>query len=298
MTTEEGTKGTKNPKNSWIGIPFPPVVDEEIWELAQARKFKRFSHSKRNTKTFYLLQHMVRCAECGLYLHGRSLRKISHYQNGKRYAYTLDPPRRYYRCGGMTSHKLECRRPGFIKAERLEKFVWNEVKRMVQSPGLIVAGIESLSTQDDDGWEREVERAERELNRVQAEEDRAIRLYVSGKITETQLDHRHKFITERLETLRTELDDYRAQQAALSEKRILMENILAWAGKVGGRLDEVPHEQRRDILSCCSLRWSSTATTTSVSPSESLQTTWCQLRTPNQRSQYTIDTKNSDTHGR
>ena len=35
---------------------------------------------------------------------------------------------------------------------------------------------------------------------------------------------------------------------ALDEKRILLENIVAWADKVGGRLDEVPFEQRRDIL--------------------------------------------------
>ena len=57
-----------------------------------------------------------------------------------------------------------------------------------------------------------------------------------------------KFITERLETLRAELDDYRAQQRTLAEKRILMENIVTWADKVGGHLDDVPFEQRRDIL--------------------------------------------------
>ena len=119
---------------------------------------------------------------------------------------------------------------------------------MVQHPGLIVAGIESLNTQEDDGWEKEITRTERELNRVQSEEDRAIRLFVSGKITEKQLDHQRKFITKRLETLRAELADYRAQQSALAEKRILLENILAWADKVGDRLDDVPFEQRRDVL--------------------------------------------------
>ena len=38
------------------------------------------------------------------------------------------------------------------------------------------------------------------------------------------------------------------RQTALAEKRILLENIAAWADKVGGRLDDVPFEQRRDIL--------------------------------------------------
>ena len=148
----------------------------------------------------------------------------------------------------MAAHKLECRRPGFVKAERLEELVWNEVNKMVQHPGLIVAGIESLNTQGDDGWEKEITRTERELNRVQSEEGRAIRLFVSGKITEKQLDHQRKFIAERLETHRAELGDYRAQQSALAEKRILLENILAWADKVGDRLDDVPFEQRRDVL--------------------------------------------------
>ena len=36
---------------------------------------------------------------------------------------------------------------------------------------------------------------------MQFEEDRAIRLYVSEKITEEQLGHKRKFITEWLETL-------------------------------------------------------------------------------------------------
>ena len=127
---------------------------------------------------------MVKCAECGLYLDGRAVTSNYQNQNGKRYVYKVDPPRRYYRCFGMSAHKLECRRPSFIKAERLEELVWNEVKRMVKPPGLIVAGIEFLNTQEDDGWEKEIAESKRNLNRVQSGEDRAIRLYVPGKITE------------------------------------------------------------------------------------------------------------------
>ena len=46
VTTEEGTRGTRNLKDTWIGIPFPPLVDEKSWEPVRARKFKRVSHSK------------------------------------------------------------------------------------------------------------------------------------------------------------------------------------------------------------------------------------------------------------
>ena len=71
---------------------------------------------------------------------------------------------------------------------------------------------------------------------------------VSGKITETQLDHQRRFITERLESARAKLDDYRAQEASGAEKRRLMEAVLAWAREVGQGLDELTPEQRREIL--------------------------------------------------
>ena len=75
--------------------------------------------------------------------------------------------------------------------------------------------------------------AERDLRSIQVEEDRAIRLFVSGKITEAQLDLQRRFITERLETARARLDDYRAREAGGVEKRRLMETILTWAREVG-----------------------------------------------------------------
>ena len=80
------------------------------------------------------------------------------------------------------------------------------------------------------------------------EEDRAIRLFVSGKITEAQLDVQRKFITERLESARAKLDDYHAREASGAGNRRLMETVLAWARDVGHGLDELTDEQRKEIL--------------------------------------------------
>ncbi len=86
---------------------------------------------------------------------------------------------------------------------------------MLENPGLIVAGIEALNAQaNGGGLAEEIVSAERDLQKVQMEEDRAIRFYVSGKITEKQLDHQRRFITERLEALRKVLDDHRARESA------------------------------------------------------------------------------------
>ena len=115
-------------------------------------------------------------------------------------------------------------------------------------PALIVSGIESLGEKEEGGLSDDVARAEREVEKVQLEEDRAIRLYVSGKITEAQLDHQRKFITERLETLRERLNDCRARESAQAGRVELAERVLEWAERIGDGLDDLPQEQRREVL--------------------------------------------------
>ena len=145
------------------------------------------------------------------------------------YIYDLDTPRRYYNCYGMLNEGVKCREHSHIRAERLEEVVWGEVKKLLENPGLIVEAMNSQA--DGGGLADETAKAERDLQKVQMEEDRAIRLFVSGKITEKQLDHQRKFITERLETLRKVLDDHRARESAQEEKRALAEHIVEWTGR-------------------------------------------------------------------
>ena len=249
VATEQGMRRYDRPEDEWVGVPFPPVIDEETWQRAQEAKKQRLTRSGRNTKIFYLLQHLIRCAECGYIMGCQANRRQTVKRDGKSYKYELDPPHRYYRCYGKLNIGVKCREHSYIRAERLEELVWGQVKKMLENPGLIVAGIESLNSQADaDGVAEEIARAERDLQKVQVEEDRAIRLYVSGKITEAQLDHQRKFITERLETLREKLNEYRARESAQSERRELAERVVEWAEWVGDGLDDLPQEERREVL--------------------------------------------------
>ena len=164
------------------------------------------------------------------------------------YKYELEVPRRYYKCYGVQHFRTGCRKHTMIRAERLEGLVWGEVKKVLENPSLIVAGIESLDIQEDGGLEKQIAGAERDLQKVQFEEDRVIRLYVTEKITEGQMDRQRKFITERLETLRKGLDDLRARETAAVEKQALGEHVVEWANRVGGRLDDLADEERREVL--------------------------------------------------
>ena len=246
VTTEDGTRIYPQPEETWIGVAVPPLVDEATWERAQQLKKQRLATSKRNTKVSYLLQHLLRCTECGLRFRSKAKWDSRNRRNGKVYRYEAATPRRYYHCHGL-SRRLRCRERPYIRAERLEDLVWGEVKRVLQNPALIVAGIDALGDREG-SFAEEIAKTERELRSVQIEEDRAIRLYVSGKITEEQLDLQRKFITERLESLRAKVDDYRVREAGGARKRELTETVLAWASNVGEGLDDLSPEQRKEVL--------------------------------------------------
>ena len=248
VSTEDGTRVYQQPEDTWVGVPFPPLVDDETWERVQNLRKQRWTPSKRNTREFYLLQYMVRCAECGMLFGCRTTRRQTVRYNGKAYKYDLNPPRRYYRCYGHQKFRLQCRDRSYIRAERLEELVWSQVKRVVQDSDLLVAGIDALDDREDAGLAEQIARSERDLENIQLEEDRAIRLYVSGKITEKQLDHQRRFITERLENLRANLEDYRMRESAEVDRRALLEYVVDWAGRVGDRLDNLPPQERREML--------------------------------------------------
>ena len=248
ISTEDGIRVHEKDRDTWIPVPFPEIVDEQTWDLAQSIMKKRRTRSSRNTKIFYLLQHLVRCTGCGMLMGCMATRKRTVKRNGKVYKYEMKTPRRYYKCYGVQHFRTGCRKHTMIRAERLEGLVWGEVKRVMENPDLIVAGIESVDSREDEGLEKQIARAERELQKVQFEEDRAIRLFVTEKITEEQLDRQRKFITERLESLRARLADCRARETAAMEKRVLGEQVVEWATTIGDSLDDLPDVERREVL--------------------------------------------------
>ena len=248
VATEVGRTIYEQSKDSWIQVPFPPLVTEETWDKVQSIKKLRKSRAKRNTKVFYMLQHLVRCAECGMLFGGRATRQNTVRRNGKTYHYDLDPPRRYYQCYGMQKRLSRCRKHPFIRADRLEYLIWSEIKQAIQNPDVIVAGIGTLDVQEDIDLTQEIAKAERDMREVQVEEDRAIRLFVSGKISENQLDRQRMFITERLNHCRARLDDYRARQSLGAEKRALAEKVSDWARTIGSQLEELGPEECREAL--------------------------------------------------
>ena len=108
IVTEEGRKHFPQPKETWIPLAYPPLVDEATWQRAQEIKRERRNLAKRNTRSFYLLQHLLICEECNLRFTARTYNRKTVRKNGRSYQYEYATPSRFYKCQGMHGHGLKC----------------------------------------------------------------------------------------------------------------------------------------------------------------------------------------------
>ena len=229
---------TKAPRDQWIGIDVPVLVDRKVWEKAQALKTKRKKGSGGVRRYFYLLSQMVTCSVCGSGFGGLGRVK----EGGK----VLPEPRRYYRCAGNVYHGLKCREHPFVRAEQLEALVWSQVVDVLTDPDSFHAAVGGDDRSD--ALDKDIAAAKRDLDRVQAEEDRLVRLFVSGQIDDAMLTRQRKFVTERLEAAQSVLGSLREQQRAEYDRLAVADSITAWAGCIAEKLDDLDDKGRRDVI--------------------------------------------------
>ena len=111
------------PKEEWIGVAIPALVDEELFQAAQRRFEQNQRFARRNNKRReYLVRGLVRCGICGWKMTG----------------VVTGPGRAYYRCQGKSPGTGPGGRPPcpsrMVRAERLDGVVWEAVVQLLQEP--------------------------------------------------------------------------------------------------------------------------------------------------------------------
>ena len=267
--TENGIIRKVSKAEDVVEVPYPPIVDADLWQAVQDRKATNRQYQGRGEKRFYLLAGLAKCAECGSRLTGQA--KTS----GRTGRVHL-----YYRCMSQKTRGLQCRPTGsYIPAPVLDARVWETVTDMLADPFNFAENVESLP--DGDGsHDADLEAARRERDKVLAENDRLVRAYVQGIITETDLVHQRKFITERLEWTTLRVTDLETAARVRHEAAQTRDSVIAWAGRIGDGLDALDAPGRREILrSICAgvfLDADNTVTVTLVPESPST----CRRRAP------------------
>ena len=118
---------TDRPRQDWLEIPVPALVDEDTWTRVQRRLEDNKRFATRNSKNPSLLQGICACSSCG----------YTYYRTSTR---TTKQANYYYRCLGSDGYRYQhgrvcTNKP--VRADYLDTLVWDHITTLLADPTLI-----------------------------------------------------------------------------------------------------------------------------------------------------------------
>ena len=199
-TVRRLTGRAMRPREAWIELPVPAIVEATVFAQAQRRRAENRRFSPRKSIDPTLLQGLCVCAECG-YTIGRNSGGKGSY--GKRI--------HYYRCHGIDSWRRPqgavCDNPP-VRADELDAAVWREVLALLENPQLVRSEIDRRITAANDtaSNDRRTEALRAESSRNQTRMRRLLDAYQEGLVTLDELRERNAPMQTRQRAVLSELD--------------------------------------------------------------------------------------------
>lgn len=240
----ENTCRQPRPRDEWIGIPVPALIDQETYRLAQDQLARNGRLSYRhNTKHSYLLRCLLRCRTCGLAMFGVTARA----EGGR-------PPRRYYRCSGKdcTCSAREQRCPQrMAEAPTLEAAVWGHIQRLLSDPEAMMAQFRDTARVEAEGdatHRAEVQKLETQLKRLDREEARLIDAYQAEVIALEELGERRRGLAQRRQAVIGLRDQQIRIGQEASSARAVLADLTIFCDRIRSRLDGATLAEQQEIL--------------------------------------------------
>ncbi len=232
--------GHERPRAEWIEVPVPALVSEGMFALAQEQLEKNKRHAPRRTIEPTLLQGMLVCEQCGYGLYRTS-------------THTSKQKLNYYRCIGSDGYRrlngpVCTNRP--IRQDYLDHFVWSEIIRLLEDPGLIQTEIDRRreAARKADPLRKREEELRREQARVEKSSERLVTAYQEGLLTLTQLRQRMPSLQKQTQAVESELQSLK--MAAVDEAKYLQlaESLSGFRSKLRVRAEVLDIAVRQQIL--------------------------------------------------
>lgn len=192
----------ERPREEWIEIPVPTLVEESTFALAQEQLEANKKFSLRRTIEPTLLQGMLVCNTCGYALY-RSSTKTS-----KRKLY-------YYRCIGSDNYRFSTGRvcdSKPIRQDYLDSLVWDQVVALFENPDLVQKEINRrlVKIQNSDPIKRRKECVAKEISRQKKSVEKLLDAYQEDLLQLEELRKRMPSLRKREEALKSELNSLEA----------------------------------------------------------------------------------------
>jgi len=229
----------ERPRQDWIEIPVPALVNEETFAFAQEQLEKNRHYARRRTIEPTLLQGMLVCRDCGYALYRTSTRTSAR----KLY---------YYRCLGSDAYRhlrgpLCANRP--VRQDYLDGFVWRELVRLLEEPALVQAEIDRrlAAARVADPLRRREQSLRQQQVRLQNRIARLLTAYQAELLSREQLRQRMPALRKQQQAVDAELQSLALAAADQSRYLRLTETLADFCAKLRTRADALEVTEKQKI---------------------------------------------------
>jgi site-specific DNA recombinase len=193
------------PREQWIEIAVPALIEEHTFALAQERLASNQKFAARRTIEPSILQGLIHCRQCGYAWYRTSTRS-----SARKIA--------YYRCLGSEAWRYagqaRCHeRP--IRVDLLEHIVWTELVRLLEDPTLIQTELNRrlVAARNASPAQRREQTLTRELAQANKRMERLLTAYQEELLSLDDLRRRMPELRRREQSARAELEALHTQVA-------------------------------------------------------------------------------------
>jgi site-specific DNA recombinase len=230
----------EKPRQEWVEVPVPALVSEETFALAQEQLVQNKQHSPRRTLEPSLLQGMLVCERCGYSLYRTSTRTTA------RRLY-------YYRCIGSDAYRhlkgAVCDHPP-VRQDVLDEFVWTELMRLLEDPGLIEAELSRRveAARNADPLKQREDQLRKDRLRLAKSIDRLLAAYQEDLMSLEELRRRMPDLRKQQQAVHTELVSLETAATDRTQYVRLIETLAGFRQRVQARGDSLSVTDRQKIL--------------------------------------------------
>jgi site-specific DNA recombinase len=230
----------ERPREEWIEIPVPAIVDEATFDLAQERLQQNKLFAPRRTVEPSIVQGLVHCSKCGYAMYRTSTRSSA------RKIY-------YYRCLGSDAWRhlngaVCANRP--VRQDLLDELVWNEVIKLLEHPELIEVEIERrlAAARETNPNKRREETLRRELTRARKSMERLVTAYQETLLSLEELRARLPELRRREQASQAELQSIIDQTNHRAAYLRLTETLSTFLSRLRGSAQTLDIAERQRIV--------------------------------------------------
>lgn len=236
----------QRPREEWITVQVPPIVSNELWEMANRMLDQNARTSRRHALVPFLLTGLVKCASCGYaYIGGNRIHK----KHGKEYAV------RFYRCTSTNSlqgnfRDIVCHQSQ-ISCKRLDGAVWKTVSQALLEPQLIVDAMErQFANGPNAQLLREIEYLRRQLVDLDSEDEDLYRAYRAHAFDEQEFASRREHVKAQRKKNKDEIARLEGQVITRERLELNKQIVLHQANSLRerGLVADAPFEVQQAIL--------------------------------------------------